>query len=109
MRYWRLALVALLCCMTMRESVALVAYRLEDLISNQSDQHVLPSQDSEMPAPTEGDEAEWLTADWAEENGGLVVLLAEAKSLTRVHRSFHTGRFYSTSRELFDALHRLRL
>ena len=109
MSFWRLLLMGLLCCLTMRESVVQVVDLVEAGWVNPTDRHELPVPDSEMPAPMEGEEAEWLAADVEEHNHCSVAVVTEPRLLTE-QISFDAAHGGGASpRALLNALHRLRI
>src|SRR5262245_43170664 len=109
MSVWRLALLGILCCMTMRGSVAQVANLLESRVAANADHRDLPGQDSNMPAPLEGDESEWLAADGEEHGQHFFCLVSEPKLLTEQVSCDAAHGGGSSPRALLNALHRLRI
>src|SRR5688500_7963940 len=101
---WRLLLLGFLCCMTMRESMVQLSDLVEARLASPVDRHEQPLPDSNMPAPMEGEEAEWLAADIEEHNHCSVALVTEPRLLTE-QISFdaaHGGGF--SPRALLNAL-----
>jgi hypothetical protein len=109
MSVWRLALMGCLCCMTMRESVVQVANLLESRLAANADHRELPGPNSNMPAPLEGDEAEWLAVDGEEHGQQFFCLVSEPKLLTEQISCDAAHGGGSTPRALLKALHRLRI
>lgn len=62
MRFGPLALLLLICCMTMRDSSPPFTRCLEAASVDQSEPVELSALDSELPAPLEGDEFKLLTS-----------------------------------------------
>jgi len=108
MRYWRLALLGLLCCLTMRESVLFVAQQVESLAAGQSGNHGLPPN-SDMPAPAEEGEADWLLVECEGESAHSQAIVVEL-NLVAI-RSFGDATFHCCidGREILNALHRWRI
>jgi len=108
MRYWRLALLALLCCMTMRESVVFVAQQVETLVAGRAADHGLPPN-SEMPAPAEEGEADWLLVECEGETVQSPAIVVELNLVAIRSHGDATFHCCIDGREILNALHRLRL
>jgi hypothetical protein len=109
MSVWRLLLLGFLCCMTMRDSVVQLVDLVEARLTGPVDRHELPLPDSDLPAPMEGEEVEWLAADVEEHNHCSVALVTEPRLLTE-QISFDAAHGGGASpRALLNALHRLRI
>jgi len=105
----RLALVGLLCCLAVPEIVVQAAEQIEARLAGETQHHHLPAPDRDLPAPMEGDEAEWLVVDFDHDEHGSFTLLSEPKLLVEQTScdAAHGGGF--SPRALLNALHRLRL
>jgi hypothetical protein len=108
MRYWRLALLALLCCLTMRETVVFAAQQVESLVAGQADEHGLPPN-SEMPAPAEEGEADWLLVECEGESTQSPAIVVELNLVAIRSHGGATFHCCIDGREILNALHRLRI
>jgi hypothetical protein len=92
----------------MRESVVIVAQRVESLVAGQSGEHGMPPN-SEMPAPAEEGGAEWLLVECEGETAQSPAIVVEL-SLVAI-RSHGDATFHCCidGRAILSALHRLRI
>ncbi len=104
----RILLVALLSWLTVPECMRLTSGCLDTVLADSSSEqdHQLPIP--EMPAPCDGDEAQFLT-DGFDDHEGSPHFLVEFHPLWRPALSAGSRGFYATARDLFDWLHRLRI
>jgi hypothetical protein len=110
MRVVRFAVLVLVCCLAVRESLPLIANHIEALLSHSSSPHQdqLPSQDSELPAPPEESQVEGPISDSADETFSFLPLPTDLSPFMRSVIDRAHPRFASSG-ELLDALHRLRI
>ena len=108
MQYWRLALMALLCCLTMRESVVYVAQQVESLVAGQSGNYGVPPN-SDMPAPAEEGESGWLLVECEAEAAPSPAILVELNLVAIRSHGDATFHCCIDGREILNALHRLRI
>jgi hypothetical protein len=66
MRFGRLAILALICCMAIQENFTHVANSLAMLAANPAPQDHIPAPDAKRPRLPQGAEIEWLIADCAD-------------------------------------------
>lgn len=106
----RLALVALLCCMTMRDTAAELADRIIASVFHAPAEQLPHDDGGEMPVPLEGEEGESPVFKLKFETDAWSTLAPVTANAFVVHREqAESPGFFSCSRELFDSLHRLRI
>jgi hypothetical protein len=112
MRTVRLAVLVLICSLAARGSLPLLGDHLEALLTHShshSHQDQLPAQDSDLPAPFEEALAEGPLSDFAGEALSFLTPRCDAGPPLRCALRDHGNPRFSSSGELLDALHRLRI
>jgi hypothetical protein len=109
MAAWRFALLVVLSCLTMRESVVQLADLVEGSWSTQSPVGEEQRPSPQTPVPLEGEGKAWLVADSEDTHDCLSFLLPEPKLLARQVScdAAHGGGL--SPRAVLSALHRLRI
>jgi hypothetical protein len=107
----RLALLAILCCMAMRDSVSELARGLEAKVFHCAPGQLPDDDGSQMPVPLEGEEGElsffkvkFEGCAWTS-----IVLPGALQIDSNREQAENVGSFFFCSRELFNSLHRLRI
>ena len=108
MQNWRLALVLLLCGLTMREGAVLATQQVEWLLAGHSGEERLPPN-SEMPAPVEEGEADWLLAEGEAESAPSPAIVIDVNQIALRCTGAATFHCVADGREILHALHRLRI
>lgn len=105
---WRILLVLVLACSTMPESMRLVAFLCHAGLApiSQQDSSV-PCPD--LPAPCDGEEGKWVTADSVDDHDGSFFWILDLDLSWPPTQSARTSGSYATSHDFFDSLHRLRI
>jgi hypothetical protein len=106
---WRILLVIVLACTTMPESVRLAAYCCHFGLASQCNPHDSSAPCPDLPAPCDGEEGKWVVADSVDDHDGSFFWIVEFQPLWRPALSAASRGVYTSARDLFDALHRLRI